>query len=559
MKTFKRAHQNAEQSAIILMLSTIAVKIIGACFKIPLASKEFLGDLGFGYFSVVYDLFTPFYTLAISGLPTALSHIIAEFVAQKRFKDIKNTFSLTRKLFILFGVLFSVVISLLAIPFIYLSDTSGNTLYSVYAVIPSIFLCFMISVYRGYYEGLKNMYPTAVSKIIEAFGKLFLGLGFAFVAIRLTENPALAAGAAMFGITVGTLLATIYLHINYKIKGDLITKEEFEQSPSVLNNRKTIKLILSLAIPMALSSLISSAVSVVDALTVRGILEKEIPVLLQTYSKAIDSYNSYYNVDFIGSDLPTFLYGLRSKAFTLFNLIPTITISFGVGALPVLSECWIKKDMCGVKTNLNLIFKMISLVVLPAGIAFIAVGKPIMSLLYSSYGSTNIGGNLLMIFGFSAIFAGFAIPLTSVLQSLDRQFIALGNIFVGVALKVILNIFLVGNTKFNIYGSAISTMVCYLYIFIAHTYKILKITGGIKDISNIFLKPFIAAICSSLSAYIICLISNSKTTTICGIFVAVLVYVVVIMALKTLSKEEILDLPKGEKLYLLAKKIKSLN
>ena len=79
------------------MLSTIAVKIIGACFKIPLASKLFLGDLGFGYFSVAYDLFMPFYTLAISGLPAALSHIVAEFAAQKRFKDIKNTFSLISK------------------------------------------------------------------------------------------------------------------------------------------------------------------------------------------------------------------------------------------------------------------------------------------------------------------------------------------------------------------------------------------------------------------------------------------------------------------------------
>lgn len=559
MKTFKRAHQNAEQSAIILMLSTIAVKIIGACFKIPLSSKEFLGDLGFGYFSVVYDLFMPFYTLAISGLPTALSHIIAEFAAQKRFKDIKNTFSLTRKLFILFGALFSVLISLLAIPLIYLTDTSGNTLYSVYAVIPSIFLCFMISVYRGYYEGLKNMNPTAVSKIIEAFGKLILGLGFAFVVIKLTENPALAAGAAMFGITVGTLVSTIYLHINYKINGDLITKDELEQSPSVLTNRKTIKLILSLAIPMALSSLISSAVSVIDALTVRGLLEKEVPVLLQTYSKAIESYDSYYKVDFVASDLPTFLYGLRSKAFTLFNLIPTITISFGVGALPVLSECWIKKDMGGVKTNINLIIKMMSIVVLPSGIAFIAVGKPIMSLLYSSYGSTNIGGNLLMIFGFSAIFAGFAIPLTSVLQSLDRQFIAFGNILVGVALKVVLNILLVSNTKINIYGSAISTTVCYLYIFIAHTYKILKITGGTQNIKNSFLKPLLAAVCSSATAYLICLISNSKTTIICGILAAVLVYIVVIFILKTLSKEEILDLPKGQKLYLLAKKMKIMD
>ncbi len=559
MKTFKRAHQNAQQSAIILMLSTIAVKIIGAGFKIPLSTKVFLGDLGYGYFSVAYDLFMPFYTLAISGLPAALSHIIAEFAAQKRFRDIKNTFSLTRRLFVLFGILFSVVISLLAVPFVYLTDTSGNTLYSVYAVIPSIFLCFMISVYRGLYEGLRNMNPTAVSKIIEAFGKLILGLGFAFVVIKLTENPALAAGAAMLGITIGTLVSTIYLHINYKLSGDLITKEEFEQSPPVLADKKTIKIILSLAIPMAFSSLISSAVSVIDALTVRTLIEKEVPVLMATYSKAIESYNSYYKVALQASDLPTFLYGLRSKAFTLFNLVPTITMSLGVGALPVLSECWAKKDTKGVKTNLNLIIKMVSLVVLPAGIAFIAVAKPIMTLLYSSYGSVTIGGNLLTIFGFTAIFAGFAIPLTSVLQSLDHQFIALGNILVGTALKILLNFLLVSNPDINIYGAAISTAVCYLYIFVAHTYKILKITGGIDDIKNVFLKPLFAAVCSAATAYLICLISNSKTAIICGIFVAVLVYIVVIMVAKTLTKEEILDLPKGEKLYLLAKKLKLLD
>ena len=142
MKTHKITRQKAGESAVILLLSTVFVKIIGAAFKIPLASNLFLGDLGFGYFSVAYDLFTPFYVLAISGLPAALSNIIAEFLAQKRYNDIEKTFLLTKKLFLIFGIISSLIFSVLAIHFVKFTDTSGNTLYSVYAVIPSVFLCF---------------------------------------------------------------------------------------------------------------------------------------------------------------------------------------------------------------------------------------------------------------------------------------------------------------------------------------------------------------------------------------------------------------------------------
>ena len=71
MKTENKTKQNLVSSSLILLVSTVLVKIIGAAFKIPLATNTFLGDLGFGYFSVAYDLFTPFYTLAVSGLPSA--------------------------------------------------------------------------------------------------------------------------------------------------------------------------------------------------------------------------------------------------------------------------------------------------------------------------------------------------------------------------------------------------------------------------------------------------------------------------------------------------------
>ena len=89
MQENKRKQQSFEYGAIILLCSTVLVKIIGAFFKIPLSNL--IGDLGFGYFSSAYDLFTPIYTLAMAGLPIAISRVIAERMAKARYNDVKKT------------------------------------------------------------------------------------------------------------------------------------------------------------------------------------------------------------------------------------------------------------------------------------------------------------------------------------------------------------------------------------------------------------------------------------------------------------------------------------
>lgn len=546
----KPKKQTLQESAIILMLSTMLVKIISAFFKIPLASKQILGDLGFGYFSVAHDIFMPFYVLAISGLPVAVSHITAEYIAQNRFKDIKKTFYLTRKIFVLFGLLAVVLISSLALIITFASSSDNNTVYSILAVIPSIFLCFLISVYRGYYEGFRNMYPTAISKLIEALGKLVLGLGFSFAVIKITKNPALAASAAMAGITIGTLLATLYLHFSFKKNGEkLISCEQIGESGQSLTAKKTVKVILMLAIPMAVSSLVSSAVSLIDVITVKF----QITNNSQEYLNALS--DQYLNVP--ANLLSTFLYGIRSKAFTLYNLVPTLTMAFGVGALPVLTECWIKKDDFGVKENLNSIIKLIAVISFPAGIGLSAVSKPIMQLLYSD--NTAFGGNMLFIYGLAAVFAGFAIPLTSVLQSFCGQFSALKNIIVGTVLKLVINIILIQNVNVNIYGAAIGTVICYMYISIAHLVSICKVSKKAVEFKTPIIKPFLASVCCGILAYLTTLLSDSRLVTCAAIIIAVIVYVLLLILFKTFTKQEILSVSFGRKLYIFGKKIKFLH
>lgn len=548
--------QTLQESALLLMLSTLLVKIISAFFKIPLASNYILGDLGFGYFSVAHDIFMPFYVLAISGLPVAVSHITAEYIAQNRFADIKKIFYLTRKIFVFAGIGLAALMSAIVLPIAFASSTNFDALYSIFAVIPSIFLMFLISAYRGYYEGFCNMYPTSISKLIEAFGKLILGLGLAYLTIKITKNPALAAGAAMLGITLGALIATIYLHISFKKNGEKLILNDFGLSNEPINIKKTVKLILLLAVPMAVSSLASSAVALIDVVTLKSIISANATGYWKEISGNYpDLLNSFIGEEGIAiGEFTTFLYGVRSKAFTIYNLVPTITMAFGVGALPILTECCVKKDKDGVKENLNGILKLISIIALPAGIGLVALSKPIMKLLY--FDVTNFGGNLLLVYGIAAIFAGFAIPLTSILQSFNRQFSALRNIIIGIILKLITNIFLISSLEINLFGAAIGTIVCYLYITISHLVSIYTTVGNVICLKNTLLKPFISAFCCGISAYLISMISESKFVTCVGIFVAVLVYVILIILLKTFSKQEIFNLPKGEKLYNFGKKLK---
>ncbi len=535
----KSQKQTLSENSVILILSTIIVKIIGAVFKIPLATDTFLGDIGFGYFSVAHDLFMPFYVLAISGLPVAVSHITAQNLAKKYYSTVKNNFFITKKLFIILGFVFSLIISLLAIPLVISSNSGINTLYSIIAVVPSIFLCFIISVYRGYFEGFNNMYPTAISKIIEAVLKLLLGLLLAFVVIKQTSNPAFAAAAAMTAVSIGTLVATVYLHFKFNHNNPIkdLKAEENEEFISL-----SFKSILILAIPFALASLASSLVALIDVFTVK----LQIANANDNYLQTVLIQNSN-----IGGDISTYLYGIRSKAFTLFNLIPTLTMSLGVGALPVLTHLKTSANKSSLKANISYTLKLISTVTMPAGVGLAVLSLPIMNLLYGD--KNALGGNILTIYGITAVFAGFAVPLTTVLQSIGLHYKALKHIIIALLIKTIANTLLAAVATVNIYSVAFGTLLCYCYLCLVYLFIIKKEIPDLPFKNTIF-KPLFAAILCGICAYLFSRISSSSIITILSISIGVLIYFVTLIVSRAFTKDEIFSLPILNK-FLTAKNI----
>ena len=164
----KRIQLSFEYGAIILLCSTALVKIIGAIFKIPLS--RLIGDLGFGYFDSAYQLFTPIYSLSMAGLPIAISRVVAEQMQKAKYRDVRKSLKVTKRIFMVTGLGGFLLMLALIYPFVHFTDATGKTVYSLFAIAPSLFFCCIMSAYRGYYEGLRNMYPTAVSDVIEALG-----------------------------------------------------------------------------------------------------------------------------------------------------------------------------------------------------------------------------------------------------------------------------------------------------------------------------------------------------------------------------------------------------
>lgn len=546
----KRKEQSFEYGASILLVATFLVKVIGMIFKIPLSSL--IGDLGFGYFSSAYDLFNPIYTIAMAGLPIAVSRVVAEHMASGRFRDVHSTLKITRRLFLVTGLTGFALMLALIYPYVSVTDETGRTIYSLFAIAPSLLFCCIMSTYRGYYEGLRNMYPTAVSNIIEALGKLILGYGFAFVVMKVSGNVAYAAAAAAAGIMVGTAASAGYLKIRHHIKGDGITPSELANSPDPEAVRKATKTIIMIAIPVVLSSLANSIATLVDVTMVKwqlsNLMENYAENIRQMYSASIADYNKNAKEILTNEAIPTFLYGVRSKAFTLYNLAPSITSALGVGALPVLAASWVKRDSVLVKHNLESMFKMTAIVAMPVGFGFMFLSRGVMGLLYSGTASIEIGGKMMIIYGFAAIFAGLAVPMTSMLHAVKKQVAAVRNVAIGAAIKVIVNFIFVSIPSINIIGAAVGTLAGYIFVFAAHLVTLIRHTGVTPNLFKSLGKPLIAAFGCGIAAYFMSLIGDSRLITLAAIAVAAVVYFALLVAMNTFEEADVLALPKGEKL-----------
>lgn len=570
--------QSFLQGSFILLLSTALVKVIGALFRIPLGNLMDDAGVGMGYYSVAYDLYLPIYSLAMAGLPIAISRMVAENVAKQRYKDVLQTLKVTRKAFWVTGTVSFLLMCAIAYPFAYFTK-SVDALPAIFCIVPSLIFCCIMSTYRGYYEGFRNMYPTAFSSVIEALGKLILGYGMAWLVITYTGSLVYGAAAALLGITLGTAFGALYLVIKYRRHPYDWTKEQWEASVEPKSSRETFKMLIAIAIPVVLGSMVTYVTGFIDVIMVKRQLANVIennyayfqsayPDLLANCVKriveeskgALTEAAALADTAKIQESLSTALYGCyKGYAYSIYNLIPVLTSVLGVSALPVLATSWTKKDKAGTKKNIELMLRTTVLIAFPAGLGIATLSKPILSLLYPDHSAVvDVAAPLLSVLGIAAAFAGVSIPITNMLQAIGRQKVPVRNMAIGAVLKIVVNIVLVGNYKINMLGAPIGTLCCYVFIAVANFACLVKYSNVMPNIVSTILKPFIATVLCCAAAFGVSKFIDGKLGTLAAIAVAAVVYLIALALLKAIEREDVLSMPKGEKLAAILTKLKVL-
>lgn len=573
--------QSLLSGAFILVVATVLVKVIGALFKIPLSML--IGEVGRGYFSTAYEIYTPLYSISMAGLPVAVSRLVAKERSLGHFRDVRMIRRVSARLFLLMGVLGTVLLMLVAYPYTKFIVKYVENVYCVLAIAPSIFFCCCMSTYRGYYEGMQNMLPTAISEVIEVVGKLIVGLGASYAllksqlarfeagqpvfgAVRETKEDALAAiypyaaTTAVLGVTSGTVLGLVYLIIRHRLKGDGITKAQLLSSPKPADGQTLAKIIVMTALPIAASSLVTNITNLIDAATIQARLQHAV-------EKAPDVIYSLYGVEFdemkvADSQIVKYIYGIYNEVLDFKNLVPTITMTLGISAIPVLSAAWANQKRRSIKVAVESVIRVTMLISLPTGFGLAAVSYSLLDMFYPA-ATASIGSTILAVYGCTIFIFAVSSPITSMLQAIGRTDIPLKSLVVGAVIKIVLNCILIGNPHININGAPIASIACYLVVVIINLYSIIKITEVKINFGSVFIKP---CICSAISAFVAFLtnlvfgkflgslgntdsmLNGNTVALIIAVIAAVIAYVITILLFKGISKDDLLMIPKGEKI-----------
>ena len=526
--------------AAILAAGILIVKLIGMFYKIPLIN--IIGEAGAADFNNAYNIYAVLLTVSTAGLPVAVSKLVSEANALDRRNQVRRTFRLALVLFLALGLVSFLVMFFRADALAGMMNDSKAAA-GIRALAPAVVCVGCLAALRGYSQGHSNMAPTSVSQIIEALCKLVVGLGLAFWLVKQGKDPDVAAAGAITGVTVGTVVALAYMVLDFLLsrgREDTRGTDRPDSAGSILVN------ILKIAVPITLSSSMVGIVTVIDSSLVQGQLQSALDLTEQASRT---------------------LYGNYSGALNSYNLPTSRMAAITASVIPAVSAALARRDRRGAARITGSALRITALLSFPMGVGLFVLGTPIIRLLFPKL-NVAVAGPLLSTLGIATPFVCMVLVCNSVLQA--HGFINLPVIVMvlGGIVKIVNNYNLVG--AIGIAGAPVGNILCFGLALVLDLVVITRVIPNRPRLLPIFAKPAVASAVMGGAAWAVYgLLSRilsseqvdqagqtvravSRMGNAAGIFLSIavagVVYLVLVIALRAISRDDLALMPKGDKL-----------
>ncbi|MGN1346667.1 MAG: oligosaccharide flippase family protein, partial [Eubacteriales bacterium] len=508
-----------------LTVSHLLVKVTGLLFKIPM--NYIVGDTGMGYFNSAYSIYTFFYMLSTSGLPVALAVMVSEKRAEGNLTAAKTIYRTAMALFVAcgLGVFLLMFFASGELAALIRSDKSAL---SVAVAAPTMFFICVSSALRGYFQGCGNMLPTAISQLIEALGKLLIGIAAALYAIRMDYEIHVIAAYAVAGLTLGSLAGMVYLLLAKLLRSDRDLRVDGLPSHSeAVPCRQVLKRFLKISLPITVSASVMSLTNMLDTALIQrmlrssGMAEEEAATLFGNYtSLAVPMFNLP----------PVFVYPIA------YSLVPAVAAALASG----------RKEKAAQSIELSL--RAAVLIGLPCALGLTVLADPILCLFYKA-SSAHLASPLLTLLAPSSFFVCLLAVTNSILQSCGEERKPVLSMLCGAVVKCGSSVLLL--KSIGIAGAPVSTFLCYLTVTVLNLTFVVKCTGIRPNFFKIFFLPAAAGLaCASSAAAVNGLLAravNPKLACPAAILTGAAVYAAVLLASGNVTVNEIKTILTGAK------------
>jgi len=512
------------KQAAILAAASLLVRLIGFFYRLPLT--DLVGDVGNAFYLSAYYVYAFAITLTSGALPAAISKLVSERIALGKYGDAHELF----KTALWFGAVIGGVVAffmffaadwLTGLRFFNFPEAA----YAVRALAPTIFVVALLAVFRGYFQGMNTMMPTAVSQVIEQIFNAAFSLWLAHVFFRTARVEFAAAGAAAgtgIGAVAGLLVVFgFYMLVSKKLRvravGNLHTQFLNEGAES---RNAQIKTLLLTALPIIIGMGIYQIANFIDL----GMAKDRI-------------MSSGYFTD----DQVDMMVGQFTGKFLLLTTLPVaLSVALSQAVIPDISSSRARVDKAAVKTKINTAMRISMALSIPAVVGLSVLADPILALLFPEHPE---GGWLLRYGAISILFLALVQVSTGALQGIGKVLLPAIAAFFGVLVKIPINWFLLAVPRINILGTVISTIVCYVVAAVINLYFLYKHTGVLPDYKGAFLKPAFAAIGMGMACfvthYLVGLVAPDRLATVMALLVGVPVYLILMWMVGGFPRQDI--------------------
>lgn len=529
----------------VLAIAGIIARCIGLIRRIPLTN--IIGDIGNGYYGAAYEFYAIVLLLSSYSLPLAVSKLVAARVAKGQYKNARK---------ILYGaLLFALCSGGLAcfIVLIFANFFSSNIMaepmsaMAMRVLAPTLLIVAVMGVFRGYFQGLGNMKPTAFSQIIEqiflvAFSLLgasiLFQIGEKYGNIMMNPNyaPSLGAAGATIGCGVGALAGLAFLYFVYRINKPLMQKKCMSDYSKKEESYLTIiKVIILTVLPVILSTVLYNISNVLD-----------------------QSIYNHYMMDLGLPDEKSYCWGVYSGKYKLLTNLPIAIANAMCSAIvPSLTLSVSQNDLLNARSKMSTAIRVTMFITIPSAIGLAVLGKPIVDLLFT--GEIDMAAKMLYIGTLSIVFYSLSTLGNGILQGIGKLRVPVINSIISLVLHLGLLVFMLNVLKLGIFSVVLANLFFSVIMCVLNFLAIYHFIGYKQEFKTTFVIPIFAslimgAICAGIY-YLFRLFLPEAVACLIAIGIGVIVYMVAMILLKGFSENDWNTIPGGNKILYFLKRI----